>query len=106
MCVGAYLWQLRQNEDAVAYGYGLVAARAWLMLGFGSGMQLLSAVASAANEPGVASWAHAGGFVAGCILILLLRPRRVGLLQPQKSPFFATASPGSLTGRRTFHGGS
>ena len=27
LCVGAYLWQLGQDENAVAFGYGLVPAR-------------------------------------------------------------------------------
>jgi membrane associated rhomboid family serine protease len=86
--------------------FRIVAVPAWVMLGFWFGMQLLSAVSSGANEPGVAFWAHAGGFVAGCVLIVLLRPRRVQLLQPQRSPFFANAPPSASSGRRTFHQGS
>jgi membrane associated rhomboid family serine protease len=86
--------------------FRIVAVPAWLMLGFWFGMQLLSAISTGPNEPGVAFWAHAGGFVAGCMLVLLLRPPRVSLLQPQKSPFFAVAPPTALTRRRTFHGGS
>src|SRR5258708_23886370 len=76
------------------------------MLGFRYGMQLLSGISTGANQPGVAFWAHAGGFVAGCVLILLLRPRSVRMLQPQKSPFFATVPPNAPTGRQTFHQGS
>jgi membrane associated rhomboid family serine protease len=86
--------------------FRIVAVPAWLMLGFWFGMQLLSGIVTAANEPGVAFWAHAGGFVAGCILILLLRPRSVRMLQSQKSPFFATVPPNALAGRRTFYPGS
>jgi membrane associated rhomboid family serine protease len=86
--------------------FRIVAVPAWLMLGFWFGMQLLSALASPPNSPGVAFWAHGGGFVAGMLLILLLRPRQVELWQSRKSPVFATAPPADLTGRRTFHQGS
>ena len=86
--------------------FRIVAVPAWIMLGLWIGMQVLSGLGSVADEPGVAFWAHIAGFVAGVLLILLLRPRRVELWQTQKTPSFATVRPGALTGRRTFHTGS
>jgi len=50
----------------------------WLMLGFWFAMQLLLGVERLSNmgEGGVAFWAHIGGFVAGVVLTLFLRPSR------------------------------
>jgi membrane associated rhomboid family serine protease len=86
--------------------FWIVTVPAWILLGLWFAMQLLSGLAVAANSPGVAFWAHVGGFAAGIILFLLLRPRRVGLLQPQRTPIWATAPPSALIGRRTFHRGT
>lgn len=43
---------------------------AWIMLAVWFGMQFIGGIGSAADEAGVAYWAHAGGFVAGLVLIL------------------------------------
>ncbi len=43
---------------------------AWLMLGLWFGLQLVNGLAMDVAGGGVAYWAHAGGFVAGVILIL------------------------------------
>jgi membrane associated rhomboid family serine protease len=51
---------------------------AWLMLVYWFGTQLLSGVGSigqtTANQGGTAFFAHIGGFVAGVVLIHLMRP--------------------------------
>jgi membrane associated rhomboid family serine protease len=61
---------------------------AWIVLGIWFGMQLLSAAATSASEPGVAFWAHIGGFIAGAALILFFRRRDIPLLEPPRSrPF-------------------
>jgi membrane associated rhomboid family serine protease len=86
--------------------FWIVTVPAWIMLGFWFVMQLLSGLGTERGEPGVAFWAHVGGFIAGILLYLMLRPRRVMLLQPQKTPVFASAPPAALIGRRTFYGGS
>ena len=54
-----------------------------LMLIFWFGIQLLSglAVRGANVSGGVAFWAHVGGFVAGVVLILFFKKRRVRLFQ-------------------------
>lgn len=51
---------------------------AWLLLGLWFAMQVLLGVQGLANmgEGGVAFWAHIGGFVAGVVLALFLRPGR------------------------------
>ena len=86
--------------------FWIVTIPAWILLGFWFAMQVFSGLATERGEPGVAFWAHVGGFIAGILLYLLLRPRRVMLLQRQKTPVFASAPPTALVGRRTFYGGS
>ena len=44
---------------------------AWLLLGFWFLLQLFLA------QPGVANWAHVGGFLAGMVTVLLVRPKRL-----------------------------
>jgi membrane associated rhomboid family serine protease len=55
-----------------------VAVPAVFMLGYWFALQLLSGWASIGAEGGgVAFWAHVGGFVAGALLVLLFRDRRL-----------------------------
>jgi membrane associated rhomboid family serine protease len=88
--------------------FWIVTVPAWILLGLWFVLQLTSGLAAAAGSPGVAVWAHVGGFAGGILLFLLLRPGRIGLLQPQRTPMWATAPPRALAGggRRMFHGGS
>jgi len=86
--------------------FWIVTVPAWVLLGVWFAMQLLSGLSSGARDPGVAFWAHVGGFVSGVVLMLLLRPRSVLLLHAPKTPVFASAPPSALSGRRTFHQGS
>lgn len=51
--------------------------------------QLASAALSATSQPGVAFWAHVGGFVAGLALVPLFKQRGVALFQPPRSRPFA-----------------
>ncbi len=51
---------------------------AWVMLGVWFGLQLLNGVGADVSSGGVAYWAHAGGFLAGFVLILPLWKRRGG----------------------------
>jgi hypothetical protein len=76
------------------------------MLGLWFAMQLVSGLGTASGTPGVAFWAHVGGFATGLILVTVLRPNGVALLQPQRSRGFAAVRPTAFTGRRTFYGGS
>jgi hypothetical protein len=51
---------------------------AWLMLGIWFGLQLVNGLAMDVAGGGVAYWAHAGGFVAGVLLMLPCFLRRGG----------------------------
>jgi membrane associated rhomboid family serine protease len=108
--LGAYLMTYpRANVHCfvwIVIFFRIVAVPAWILLGLWFAMQLLGGLAAGSATPGVAFWAHVGGFATGIVLFLLLRPRRVMLLQAQKTPIWATVAPGDLAGRRTFHHGS
>jgi membrane associated rhomboid family serine protease len=108
--LGAYLL-LYPNANVhvfvwIVIFFRIVNIPAWILLGLWFAMQLVSGLARAPGTPGVAFWAHVGGFVSGVILVTLLRPRGLTLLQPPRSRVFATAPPGAFAGRRTFHRGS
>ena len=45
--------------------------------------------ATPADVPGVAFWAHVGGFVAGMVLVPLFKDKFVQLWQPARSKPFA-----------------
>ena len=57
--------------------FRMVNVPAWILLGLWFGMQLVSGLMRAPGTPGVAFWAHIGGFVSGLILVSLLRPSGV-----------------------------
>jgi rhomboid family protein len=108
--LGAYLMTYpRANVHCfvwIVIFFWIVAVPAWVLLGLWFALQLLSGLTVGPNAPGVAFWAHVGGFVAGILLYLLLRPRQVMLLQPQRTPVWAATPPRAFAGRRTFHRGS
>lgn len=108
--LGAYLLTYpRANVHCfvwIVIFFWIVTVPAWILLGLWFAMQLISGVAVGPGSPGVAFWAHVGGFGTGILLYLLLRPRRVRLLQPQRTPVWASVPPQQLAGRRTFHRGS
>jgi membrane associated rhomboid family serine protease len=55
-----------------------IAVPAFLMLGYWFVIQLISGVGTlGAQGGGVAFWAHAGGFIAGALLVLVFRDRRL-----------------------------
>jgi membrane associated rhomboid family serine protease len=86
--------------------FRIVIIPAWILLGLWFALQLFSGFERAPGTPGVAFWAHVGGFVAGVILVTVIRPRGLALLQPARSRGFAAVPPSAFAGRRTFHGGS
>jgi rhomboid family protein len=108
--LGAYLMTYpRANVHCLVWiviFFWIVTVPAWILLGLWFAMQLVSGLVARPDSPGVAFWAHVGGFATGGVLFLALRPRRVRLLQPQRTPIWATVSPSALAGRRTFHRGS
>jgi membrane associated rhomboid family serine protease len=86
--------------------FRIVNVPAWMMLGLWFAMQLFSGLMATPGRPGVAFWAHIGGFVSGLILVVALRPSGVPLLQPPRSRAFATSPPAAFSGRRPFRSGS
>jgi hypothetical protein len=77
---------------------------AWILLGLWFGVQLVSGLAAAADEPGVAFWAHVGGFVAGLVLLALLRPRGLALWQHGRTAPFVTVPPTAFRRRSSPYG--
>src|SRR5205807_4964584 len=69
--------------------FRIINVPAWAMLGLWFAMQLVSGLIAAPGRPGVAFWAHVGGFVTGLVLVIVLRPSGVALLQPRRSQAFA-----------------
>jgi membrane associated rhomboid family serine protease len=59
-----------------------------IVLGLWFLLQFVSAAATPVDEPGVAFWAHVGGFVAGMVLVIPFKRRSVGLMQAQRSRAF------------------
>jgi membrane associated rhomboid family serine protease len=78
--------------------FRIVNVPAWMMLGLWFAMQLASGLMAAPGRPGVAFWAHVGGFVAGLVLVTVLRPSGVPMLQPPRSQAFAVARPAPFAG--------
>src|SRR3954452_4743320 len=68
--------------------FRIVSVPAWTMLGLWFAIQLVNGLSVAAGRPGVAFWAHVGGFVTGLVLVVVLRPPGVNLLQPSRSQAF------------------
>ena len=76
--LGAYLVLFPRNVVNVLFFFRVVAVPAFLVLGLWIVMQLVSgwgAIAATEQTGGVAYGAHVGGFVAGVLLALVLRPR-------------------------------
>jgi membrane associated rhomboid family serine protease len=71
----------------------VVAVPAVLMLGMWFLLQLASALSAAPGEPGVAFWAHVGGFVTGLLLVTILRRAGVAMLQPSRTTSFTSVRP-------------
>ncbi|HUZ74655.1 MAG TPA: rhomboid family intramembrane serine protease [Stellaceae bacterium] len=69
----------------------LITVPAVILLGLWFLLQLMSALSAPAGEPGVAVWAHVGGFIAGMVLVPFVRRRGVRLLQPRRTASFSRA---------------
>jgi len=78
--LGAYIIMFRHNRVSVFWGYGVFHVPAWMMIGFWALQQFFATVATIARTEqtdggGIAYAAHAGGFVAGVILALIMGRR-------------------------------
>jgi membrane associated rhomboid family serine protease len=77
--LGSYILLFPQGRVSVLQGQRVVQMPALLVIGFWIVLQLFSGIGSISNSAdtgGVAYMAHIGGFVAGCVLTLLLRGDR------------------------------
>lgn len=76
--LGAYILLYPMNRVKVFVGYILTTVPAFIFLGIWFLTQLVNGVGSlgpeTAQTSGVAFWAHIGGFVAGVIAALILKP--------------------------------
>jgi membrane associated rhomboid family serine protease len=95
--LGAYL-VLYPRANVVVFVWIIIFVRlitlpAVLLLGIWFALQLVSALSMDPGEPGVAFWAHVGGFLIGMALVLVLRRRGIVLMQPRRTRSFAVAPP-------------
>jgi membrane associated rhomboid family serine protease len=108
--LGAYLllypWSNVHVFLWIVIFFRIVTVPAWTLLGLWFAMQVASGLWRAPGHPGVAFWAHVGGFAGGLVLVTVLRPPGVTLLQPPRGRRFAMTRPANFAGRRTFHRGS
>ena len=61
-------------------------------------LQLMNAVDAASGEPGVAFWAHIGGFVCGMVLVPFFRPPGLDMMQPRRTNAFRVTGSVPITG--------
>ena len=95
--LGAYLI-LHPRSNVVVFIWIIIIVRlvtvpAVILLGLWFLLQLVSATSAAPGEPGVAFWAHVGGFIAGMVLVLVLRRPGTRMLQPSRTLSFQIARP-------------
>ena len=77
--LGSYILLFPQGRVRVLQGQQVVQMPALLVIGLWIVLQFFSGIGSisnAADTGGVAYMAHVGGFLAGCVLTLVLRGRR------------------------------
>lgn len=84
--LGAYILMFRSNRVSVVLGFFVTTVPAWAMIGFWAVQQFVATFATIASTDlsrggGVAYAAHAGGFVAGLVVALVMgglrrRPER------------------------------
>ena len=80
--LGSYILLFPHGRVRVLQGQQVVQMPALMVIGFWIVLQLFSgigSISSAAEAGGVAYMAHVGGFVAGCVLTLVLGGRRQGV---------------------------
>lgn len=77
--LGAYLMLYPKRGVWIFFFYIVRRVPAWGALGFWIGLQVL--YATVLNDPNATTawWAHIGGFIAGLVLIVPMRPRGVPL---------------------------
>jgi len=96
--LGAYL-VLHPRGNIVVFLWFFVFVRfitvpAVIVLGLWFLLQLMSALSAAPGDPGVAFWAHIGGFIVGMLLVPFFRRPGTPLLQPARSASFSVSRRG------------
>jgi membrane associated rhomboid family serine protease len=67
--------------------YPLAISAMWV-IGFWFVLQLISAALTPIGQPGVAFWAHVGGFIVGLLLTPLFKSRQYRLFRgPRRGPW-------------------
>ena len=99
--LGAYL-ALHPRGNVVTLVWIIILVRlitvpAVILLGLWFLLQVLGALGSE-GEPGVAVWAHVGGFITGLVLVMVLRPSHVTLFHPARTEAFRLAPRGRQRG--------
>lgn len=87
--LGAYLMLYPRNRIRVLFWFLIFSVPAWLMLGGWIFLQFINGYTSLARTEqtsGVAYMAHIGGFVAGAVLILVLRLLGALRRMPHETP--------------------
>ncbi len=87
--LGAYIVLFRSNRVRVLLGYFVTDVPAWAMIGFWAAQQFIATFTTIGNTNltrggGIAYAAHAGGFVAGVILVLVLGGLRRAPRYPER----------------------
>jgi membrane associated rhomboid family serine protease len=78
--LGAYVLLFPKRRVTVLLGYGVVQMPALIVIGFWIVLQFFNGIGSIAvstDTGGVAYMAHVGGFIAGLVLAMVLRGKRV-----------------------------
>jgi membrane associated rhomboid family serine protease len=78
--LGAYLLLFPNRKVTVLLGYGVARMPALIVIGFWIVLQFFNGIGSivvSTDTGGVAYMAHIGGFIAGLVLAVLLRGKRV-----------------------------
>jgi membrane associated rhomboid family serine protease len=92
--LGAYLVLYPRGNVVVLFWFIIIVrlftVPAVILLGLWFLLQLYGGLSSA-GEPGVAVWAHVGGFITGMALVGLFRRRGVRLFHPAHTASFALA---------------
>jgi membrane associated rhomboid family serine protease len=74
--LGAYMLMVPRARILTGVFFFIIPVPAFLMIGVWFLLQLTSSLGSVSGDTGVAYMAHVGGFLAGMLLLLVLRPQR------------------------------
>jgi membrane associated rhomboid family serine protease len=91
--LGAYMLLYPRARVRVLVPLGIIPFIFWIravwVVGIWFALQLLNAAFTDATQPGVAFWAHVGGFIAGLVLTPVFKSRDVRYFGPyyQRSPW-------------------